>query len=226
MGVDPEDASKPYSVELCGGTHVRRTGDIALFVISGEGSVSSGVRRIEALTGEAARVYLAEPAQTARALASKLQVSAADLPEQVELREKKIRQLEKEVSELKKKIALGGGAAAPADEFVEVNGVKFIGKVLDGVAAKDLRGLVDQAKKTLGSGVAAFVSVNEGKAALAVGVTDDLKERLSAVDLVRAGAEAIGGAGGGGRPDMAQAGGPDGAKAPDAIKAIESAIAV
>ncbi|MEQ8750985.1 MAG: DHHA1 domain-containing protein, partial [Amphiplicatus sp.] len=225
MGVDLDDASKPYSVELCGGTHVRRTGDIALFVISSEGSVSSGIRRVEALTGEAARVYLAEPAQTARALASKLQVSAAELPDQVEQREKKIRQLEKEVSELKKRIALGGGSAAPADEFIDVKGVKFIGKVLDGVAAKDLRGLVDQAKKTLGSGVAAFISVNEGKAALAVGVTDDLKDRLSAVDLVRAGAEAVGGAGGGGRPDMAQAGGPDGAKAPQAIKAIESAIA-
>ncbi|MEQ8936561.1 MAG: alanine--tRNA ligase, partial [Amphiplicatus sp.] len=179
MGVDLDDVSKPYSVELCGGTHVRRTGDIALFVISSEGSVSSGVRRVEALTGEAARVFLAEPAQTARALASKLQVSASELPDQIEQREKKIRQLEKEVSELKKKIAIGGGASAPADEFIDVKGVKFIGKVLDGVAAKDLRGLIDQAKKTLGSGVAAFVSVNDGKAALAVGVTDDLKDRLS-----------------------------------------------
>ncbi|MEE2692939.1 MAG: alanine--tRNA ligase [Pseudomonadota bacterium] len=226
MGLDLADPSKPYSVELCGGTHVRRTGDISLFVVTGEGSVSSGVRRIEALTGEAARLYLAEPAGTARAVASKLQVSFADLPEQVEAREKKIRQLEKEVSELKKKLALGGGGSgAPADEIANVNGVKFIGKVLDGVAAKDLRGLVDQAKKTLGSGVAAFISVNDGKAALAVGVTDDLKDRLSAVDLVRAGAEAVGGAGGGGRPDMAQAGGPDGSRAPEALKAIESAIA-
>ncbi|MBB5519419.1 alanine--tRNA ligase [Amphiplicatus metriothermophilus] len=225
MGVAFDDPRAPYSVELCGGTHVRRTGDIALFKIVGEGAVAAGVRRIEALTGEAARLYLEEQAAIARAAADALKAAPAELPARIEALVAERRKLERALAEAKKQLALGGGGASPADDIVEVAGVKFLGKVLDGVAAKDLRGLVDQAKKTLGSGVAAFVAVNDGKAALAVGVTDDLKERLSAIDLVRAGAQAVGGAGGGGRPDMAQAGGPDGAKARDALKAIEGAIA-
>jgi alanyl-tRNA synthetase len=226
MGAALDDAAKAYSVELCGGTHVRRTGDIALFVITAEGSVSSGVRRIEALTGEAARLHLLEPARVARELAARLQVEPAGLADQFDLREKQRRQLEKEIVELKKKLALGGGAAAaPAGEEARaVGGVSFLGRVLDGIEPKDLRGLVDDAKKKLKSGVVAFIGVNDGKAALAVGVTDDLKDRLSAVDLVRAGAAAVGGQGGGGRPDMAQAGGPDGARANDAIAAIEGAL--
>jgi len=219
---------RPYSVELCGGTHVRRTGDIALFVITGEGSVSSGVRRIEALTGEAARLYLVEPAHEARALAARLQTSPTGLAEQIELRDRKIRALEKDLVEAKKKLALGGGGSdsggAHLQEARAVAGVAFLGRVLDGVEPKDLRGLVDDAKKKLKSGVVAFIGVNDGKAALAVGVTDDLKNRLSAVDLVKAGAAAVGGQGGGGRPDMAQAGGPDGAKANEAIDAIEGAL--
>jgi alanyl-tRNA synthetase len=225
MGADFEDSAAPYSVELCGGTHARRTGDIALFVITGEGSVSSGVRRIEALTGEAARLYLAEPAQIARRLATQLQIAPAELPDQIELREKKARQLEREIAELKKKLALGGGAAPAEEAAQKISGVSYIGRVMDGVAPKDLRGLVDAGKKKLGSGVVAYVGVNEGKAALAVGVTDDLTERFSAVDLARAGAESIGGKGGGGRPDMAQAGGPDGANAQAAVEAIAAAIA-
>jgi alanyl-tRNA synthetase len=226
MGRDLDAGDSPYSVELCGGTHARRTGDIALFVITGESSIASGVRRIEALTGEAARLYLVEPAQIARKIAAQLQVAPQSLADQIELRGKQIRELEKQIVDLKKKSALGGGgASAPSDEARQVAGVAFIGRVLDGVAPKDLRGLVDDAKKQLGSGVVAFVGVNDGKAALAVGVTDDLKARFSAVDLVRAGAEAVGGQGGGGRPDLAQAGGPEGAKAGEAVEAIARVIA-
>ncbi|VAV96206.1 Alanyl-tRNA synthetase, partial [hydrothermal vent metagenome] len=131
----------------------------------------------------------------------------------------------RDLAEAKKQLALGGGGEARDDDVREIAGVKFTGRVLEGVAPKDLRGLVDAAKKKMGAGVAVFIGVNDGKAALAVGVTDDLKERLSAVDLARVGAEAIGGKGGGGRPDMAQAGGPDGANAAKAIKSIEQAIA-
>jgi alanyl-tRNA synthetase len=214
-----------YSVELCGGTHVRRTGDIALFKVTGESAVSAGVRRIEALTGEAARLYLEEQAAILRAAADAAKAPLDELPARIETLVADRKRLERELAEAKKKLALGGGGAAPADDVIDVKGVKFIGKVLDGVEAKDLRGLVDQAKKKLGSGVAAFISVADGKASLAVGVTDDLKDRLSAVDLVRSGAKAIGGAGGGGRPDMAQAGGPDGAKAGEAIEAIRTSIA-
>jgi alanyl-tRNA synthetase len=226
IGTALEADARPYSVELCGGTHVKRTGDIALLVVTGESAVSAGVRRIEALTGEAARLHLEGEADALRAAAQALNAPPQELARRIEALVAERRKLERELAEARKKLALGGGGRAAAEESVaSIGGVKFIGKVLEGVAAQDLRGLVDEAKKTLGSGVAAFVSVSEGKAALAVGVTDDLKDRLSAVDLARAGALAIGGKGGGGRPDMAQAGGPDGAKAADAIRAIETAIA-
>lgn len=224
MGQSLEGDDKPYSVELCGGTHVRDLGDIALFKIVGESAVSAGVRRIEAVTGEAARLYLENQATLARSASEILKTSIEDLPQRVEVLVAERRKLERDLAEAKKQLALGGGSSSAEDQVLEIAGVKFIGKVLDGVAAKDLRGLVDQAKKQLGSGIAAFVSVNDGKAALAVGVTDDLKERLSAVELVRVGASAIGGAGGGGRPDMAQAGGPDGDNASEAINSIERAI--
>ena len=220
-----EAGETPYSVELCGGTHARRLGDIQIFKIVSESAVSAGVRRIEALTGETARLYLEEQAGLARAAADAAKSTIADLPARVEALIAERRKLERDLADARMKLALGGGGAAPADDIVDIKGVKFIGKVVEGVDAKDLRGLVDQAKNKLGSGVAAFVSVADGKASLAVGVTDDLKERFSAVDLVRAGAKAIGGAGGGGRPDMAQAGGPDGAKAGEALRAIEKAIA-
>ncbi len=216
MGEAPD---APYSVELCGGTHARRLGDIQIFKIVSESAVSAGVRRIEALTGETARLYLEEQASLARAAADAAKTPLAELPARVEALLADRKRLERELSEVKKKLALGGGGQ-PTDDIVDVGGVKFIGKVLDGVEAKDLRGLVDLAKQKMGSGVAAFIGVSDGKAALAVGVTDDLKAKLSAVDLVRAGAEAIGGKGGGGRPDMAQAGGPEGSKAGEAIEAI------
>ncbi len=224
LSMGAEAGDQFYSVELCGGTHVRRVGDIALFKITGESAVAAGIRRIEALTGEAARLYLEDQAALARAAADAAKAPLIDLPARIEALVADKKRLERELAEAKKKLALGGGGAAPADEAIEINGVRFIGKVLDGVEAKDLRGLVDQAKQKLGSGVAAFISVADGKASLTVGVTDDLKDRLSAVDLVRAGAKAIGGQGGGGRPDMAQAGGPDGTKAREAIEAVREAV--
>ncbi len=226
MGEALDGSGKAYSIELCGGTHVRRIGDIALFKIVSEGAVSAGVRRIECLTGEAARRWLETQAAIARRGAEALKTAPEELPARIEALVAERKKLERDLAEAKKALALGGGAAAaPDDDVREIDGIKFAGKVLDGVAPKDLRGLVDAAKKKLGAGVAAFVGVNDGKVALAVGVTDDLKDRLSAVDLVRAGAAAVGGKGGGGRPDMAQAGGPDGAKAQEAIEAIARAIA-
>ncbi len=225
MGAAVDGSGKPFSVELCGGLHVARVGDIALFKIIGESAVSAGVRRVEALTGEAARQYLEAQAGLACAAADTLKTVPAQLPERISALVADRKKLERDLAEAKKQLALGGGGEARDDDVREIAGVKFTGRVLEGVAPKDLRGLVDAAKKKMGAGVAVFIGVNDGKAALAVGVTDDLKERLSAVDLARVGAEAIGGKGGGGRPDMAQAGGPDGANAAKAIKSIEQAIA-
>ena len=214
-----------YSIELCGGTHVRRLGDIALFKIVSESAVSAGVRRIEALTGEAAREYLERQANLLRAAADATKTTPDGLPDRIEALIADRKKLERELAEAKKALALGGGSQNASDDVKAIAGISYAGRVLDGVAPKDLRGLVDAAKKKIGSGVAAFVGVNDGKAALAVGVTDDLTEKLSAVELVRIGAAAIGGQGGGGRADMAQAGGPDADKAEDAVAAIEKAIA-
>jgi alanyl-tRNA synthetase len=215
-----------YSVELCGGTHVRATGDIGLLRIVSEGAVSSGVRRIEALTGEAARQWLVDREERLKAAAGLLRTA----PDEVEARLAALlderRKLERELAEAKKALALGGGAgtaAASADE--QVNGVTFSGQVIEGLDPRELRGLLDSAKARMRSGVAAICAVNEGKASFAAAVTDDLTARFSAVDLVRAGVEALGGKGGGGRPDMAQGGGPDGAKAAEAIAAVRALIA-
>ncbi|NWG46742.1 MAG: alanine--tRNA ligase [Alphaproteobacteria bacterium] len=220
-------SDRPYSVELCGGTHVTRTGDIALFKVVGEGAVASGVRRIEALTGEAARRHLLAQEARLREVAGLLRTSVEDVPARIEALVAERKRLERELSEARKAAARGGGAAAGATgpSAREVNGVKLVASVLDGVPAKELRGMVDEAKTALGSGVVAFVSVVEGKAALAVGVTSDLTGRFSAVDLVKAAAQAVGGQGGGGRPDLAQAGGPDGANAQASLEALESALA-
>ncbi|MGB0921907.1 MAG: alanine--tRNA ligase [Alphaproteobacteria bacterium] len=227
MGRAP-DADKAYSVELCGGTHVNRLGDIGLFKIVSEGAVASGVRRLEALTGEAARLHLAAQENLALEAASVLKAKPADLPARVQALAAEKKQLEQELAEAKKKLALVGDGAsggAPANEVEEVNGIKVIARSFDGLNPKDLRGLVDEAKTKLGQGIVAFVAVNDGKAAVATGVTDDLIDRISAVDLVRAGAQACGGKGGGGRPDMAQAGGPDGDKAHEAIAAMKALVA-
>ncbi|WP_374764621.1 alanine--tRNA ligase [Yunchengibacter salinarum] len=221
-GADGDAGKDGFSVELCGGTHVHRLGDIGLFVIVGESAVSSGVRRIEALTGQAAFDFLADRRARLAEAADLLKTVPDEVPDRIRALQDDRKALERQLKEERKKAALGGsGGGAEAEQ---VGDVKLIAQVLDGVNPKDLRGLADEAKKTLGSGVVAFVAVNDGKAALLVGITSDLTERLSAVDLVRAGAAAVGGKGGGGRPDMAQAGGPDGDSAEAALNAIRDAM--
>ena len=215
---------KAYSVELCGGTHVKRTGDIAVFAILSEGGVASGIRRIEAATGAAALSHLKAQAALAKTIASNLKAPMAELPERVAQLQDERRKLERELGEAKKKLALGGGGSSASAGPEQVAGVALIARVLDGVAAKDLRALVDEGKKSVGSGVIAYVGVEDGKAAVAIGVTEDLKSKVSAVNLVKAGVAAVGGQGGGGRPDMAQGGGPDGAAASKALDAIRAAL--
>ena len=225
LGDSLAEKGKPYSVELCGGTHVKRTGDIAVFTILSEGGVAAGIRRIEAATGAAALAHLKAQAGLAKALSSSLKTPLGELPERVTQLQDERRKLERELTETKKKLALaGGGGQAPPAGPEQVAGVSVLARVLDGVPAKELRGLVDEGKKSIGSGVIAYVGVEDGKAALAVGVTDDLKAKVNAVDLVKAGVAAVGGQGGGGRPDMAQGGGPNGAAAPQALDAIRAAL--
>jgi alanyl-tRNA synthetase len=284
-----------YSTELCGGTHVRNTGDIEIFKLLSESAVAAGVRRIEALTGDGARAHSAgaeqsltdttallqvEPRQVPRRVgammaerrelervlvdsrrqlaagsggggekadnksravtgdeaetvstdtddilgqtAALLKVQPAQVPERVEALLAECRKLEGDIDKVRDKIASGGGGAA---EIKDVGGISYQPRLLDAMPAKELKSLADELKKQMGSGVIALVSVNDGKASVVVGVTDDLTERTSAVDLVRIGSVAVGGKGGGGRPDMAQAGGPDGAKGQAALDAIEAAIA-
>ncbi|MDR7154992.1 alanyl-tRNA synthetase [Sphingobium xenophagum] len=213
-----------YSVELCGGTHVRATGDIALFKIVSESAVSSGVRRIEALTGEAARLWLADRDDKLRQSAAALKTTPEDVPARIAALVEQSRRLERELAEAKKALALGGGGAAQAAGPEQVGNVSFLGQVIDGLDPKELRSIVDGNKKALGSGVSAILAVVDGRATIAVGVTDDLTGTLSAVDLVRIGVEALGGKGGGGRPDMAQGGGPDGDKAQAALEAVKAAL--
>lgn len=215
---------KAYSVELCGGIHVERTGDIAVFVITSEGGVSAGVRRIEAATGAEALAYLKGRARIAEDLADSLKVPLKDVPRKVSALSDERRTLEKDLAEAKRKLAMGGGGSAPAGPEV-INGVNLIARVAEGVGGKDLRALVDEAKAKIGSGVVAFVGVADGKAGVAIGVTADLTSKYSAVDLVKVAAAALGGQGGGGRPDMAQAGGPDASKAEEAIAAVKAALA-
>ncbi|MDX9861734.1 MAG: alanine--tRNA ligase [Rhodospirillales bacterium] len=214
----------PLTTELCGGTHVRRTGDIGLFKVVSEGAVGAGLRRIEALTGAGAQAYLAEQDRVLQETAALLRAAPAEVPGRVTALIDERRRLERELSEIRRKLASGGGAASGGGEVKLIKGIKFAPRLLDGMPAKDLKGLADELKKQLGSGVVALVSVAEGKASLVVGVTDDLAGKISAVDLVRVGSAAVGGKGGGGRPDMAQAGGPDGDKAAVALTAIESAL--
>ncbi|PTM90183.1 alanine--tRNA ligase [Mycoplana dimorpha] len=225
-GIRGGKAGKPYSVELCGGTHVRATGEIGLVRIVGESAVAAGVRRLEALTGEAARAYLAEQDERVKSIAASLKVQPAEVQSRVEALLDERRKLERELTEAKKKLALGGGGGNGADAVREIAGVKFLGKIVTGVEPKDLKGLADEGKKGLGSGVVAFVGVSaDDKASAVVAVTDDLTGRFSAVDLVRVASAALGGKGGGGRPDMAQAGGPDGQRAGEAIEQVAAAIA-
>jgi alanyl-tRNA synthetase len=228
MGVDAkrERAGHAYSIELCGGTHVRRTGDIGLLKIVSESAVASGVRRIEALTGEAARAYLSAQDERVREAAELLKVTPDEMIERLAAIIDDRRKLERQLADAKRELALGGAEGAPAAPVQDLGGVKLLARTVHGVAPKDLRGLVDDAKKQVGSGVAAIVGVSdEGKAALVVGVTQDLAGTYDAVELARIGAEVLGGKGGGGRPDLAQAGGPDGARAEDALQAIASRLA-
>ncbi|WP_337996026.1 alanine--tRNA ligase [Oleispirillum naphthae] len=211
-----------YSVELCGGTHVKRTGDIGLFKIVAESAVAAGVRRIEAVVGAAAEHYVAEHDAILAQAAETLKAPVTELPDRLHQLLEDRKRLERELSDTRKKLAMGGTAAAGPKQ---VAGVAFAGKVLEDVPAKDLKGMTDEIKAQIGSGVVALISVVEGKASLVVGVTADAVERFNAVDLVRAGSVALGGKGGGGRPDMAQAGGPDGSKAAAALAAIEAAMA-
>jgi alanyl-tRNA synthetase len=214
-----------WSVELCGGTHVERTGDIGLISIISESGVAAGIRRIEAITSKAARKHGRLVSQFAKAAASELRVPVEDVPGRIATLLDERKRLDRELSDVKKKLAMGGGASDGADGVRTVGDIKLMARAVAGIDLKDLRSLADEGKKKVGSGVVAIVGVTgDGKAGIVVGVTDDLTKRFNAVDLVRKGAEVLGGKGGGGRPDMAQAGGPDASKADAALAAIEAAL--
>jgi alanyl-tRNA synthetase len=208
---------RTYSLELCGGTHVARTGDIGTFVLLGDSASSAGVRRIEALTGEAARRHLAEQAARLAEAAATLKAQPGDVPARVRALLDERRALQSEVADLRRKLAMGG--PAEAEKPKDINGIAFVHQVLEGVPGKDLPALVDDHKARLGSGAILLIAEDGGKAAVAAGVTSDLTGRVSAVDLVKAAVEALGGKGGGGRPDMAQGGAKDAANADAAIAA-------
>jgi len=221
-----EDGGKAFSVELCGGTHVAATGEIGPITIVGESGVAAGVRRVEALTGEAARLHFETQNARVADLAALLRAPEAEVVSRVETLLEERKRLERELVEARKKLAMGGAGGGAADATREVAGIKLFARTVEGIEMKDLKGLVDEAKKSLGSGVAAIVGVtSEGKAGVVVGVTQDLTSKFNAVELVRAASAALGGSGGGGRPDMAQAGGPDGAKANDALDAVAARLA-
>jgi alanyl-tRNA synthetase len=223
MGGREPGEDKDYSIELCGGTHVRRTGDIGFFKIVSDSAVGAGLRRVEALTADGALAYVSEQSRILDQAASAAKASPVELPDRIATLLDERRRLEREVTELRRRLAAGetDGVAAARD----IGGVRFAARLLEAVPAKELKPMADDLKKQIGSGVVALVTVSEGKASLVVGVTDDLIQRLSAVDLVKAGAAALGGKGGGGRADMAQAGGPEGGHAQKALDAIEHTLA-
>ena len=214
-------SGNPYSVELCGGTHVKRSGDIGLLKIVHEGAVAAGIRRIEAVAGGIAFTYLAGRDRLLRQLATAMHVQPRELSARVEGLLGERRQLQSELAQLRRTAASGGAE----DEGVQmVAGIQLLTRQLRDVAVRDLRGIADDFKRRLGSGVVAIAAEVDGKAAVVVGVSEDLAERISAVDLVQVAARAVGGKGGGGRPDMAQAGGPDGEKIGEALQAVERAL--
>ncbi|MFN3826747.1 MAG: alanine--tRNA ligase [Micavibrio sp.] len=226
MGRQRTGQTIPYSVELCGGTHVKRTGDIGLFKIVSESAVSAGIRRVEALTGTNALRYLEGQEQLVQEAASVLKAAPSDIVPRVKALMDEKKKLEQELSNLRRQMATGGGAAAGAGpEVKEIGGMKFTARVLEGFPAKDLKPMVDDLKSKLGSGVITLIATEDGKASIVVGVTADLTAKVSAVDLVKTGVEVLGGKGGGGRPDMAQGGGPNGSAANDAVSAIEKILA-
>ncbi|MET4701325.1 alanyl-tRNA synthetase [Constrictibacter sp. MBR-5] len=222
-GPEAPGANREYSIELCGGTHVGRTGEIGAMVVTGESAVGAGLRRIEALTGEAAERFVSERLRIVDRAAQALRTTPDLIVERIESLTEERRRLERELSDMRKRLAAAGPASGPGDRTV--GGMRFDARVLDGVPPRELKGMADELKSQLGSGVVALVATNDGKGSIVVAVTPDLTERVSAVDLVRVGAEAMGGKGGGGRPDMAQAGGPDGGLAAEAVSAIERAVA-
>ncbi|MHC5652897.1 alanine--tRNA ligase [Stappia sp. ICDLI1TA098] len=223
--IEGNKAGKTYSLELCGGTHVARTGDIGLVTVVSEGAVAAGVRRVEALTGAAARQYLSGQDERLRAVAGALKVAPADVAARVATLVEERRRLERELADARKKLAMSGGGAGEAGAPKDIAGIKLLARVVEGLNPKDLKGLADEAKGQLGSGVVVLVNRGEeNKAAVVVAVTADLTDRISAVDLVRLAAEQLGGKGGGGRPDMAQAGGSDASRADEAFAAIEAGL--
>ncbi len=216
---------KHYSVELCGGIHADRTGDIGLLKITNESAVASGVRRIEALTGTQARAYFTNEEQNLRQAADLLKSAPKDVVTRVDSLIQSKKKLERELSELKKKVMMGSSGADDNDSIKEIGDFKVMAKIVRDVAPKDLRSLIDTGKQQVGSGIVAIIGIAEdNRAAIIVGVTKDLVSKFSAVPLVQTGSAILGGKGGGGRPEMAQAGGPDGQKAEEALAAIEKQI--
>ncbi|MDO6798310.1 alanine--tRNA ligase [Shimia thalassica] len=214
-----------YSIELCGGTHVKQTGDIGVFVLLGDSASSAGVRRIEALTGAAAFEHLEREAGRMAEIAGTLKAQPADVADRVKALLDERKSLQNEVAQLRRELAMAGGAGQGGGaEAKDVNGVKFFAQVLTGVSGKDLRPLLDEHKTRLESGAVLLIAGEGAKVAVAAGVTDDLTGNVSAVDLVRAAVEALGGKGGGGRPDMAQGGAKDASNADAAIAAAEAVI--
>jgi alanyl-tRNA synthetase len=218
------DEGRTYSTELCGGTHARRLGDIALFKVVSESAVAAGVRRVEGVTGAGALTYLNEFHRVAREAASVIRSTPAELPERITQLMDERRKLERELSEARRQLAMGGGGGNADDGVQDINGVKLMARALEGIDPKDLRALVDQSKQKLGSGVIVLATASDGKAALVVGVTEDLAKKFNAVELLRKAVEAVGGKGGGGRPDMAQGGGPDGSRLQAALDAVTAAV--
>ena len=227
MGEIEDDAAheRAYSVELCGGTHVGRTGDIGLISIVGESAVAAGVRRIEAKTRDEARRRLTADSRAFADLAALLRAPPEEAAHRLEALVDDKRRLERELAEARRKLAMGGGGTSDARAVRDVAGVRFYSRAVTGVDMKDLKSLADEAKQSVGSGVVAIAATgDDGKASLVVAVTSDQTGRFNAVDLVRLGSAVLGGKGGGGRPDMAQAGGPEGARAAEALTAIEEGI--
>ena len=226
VSMGTNDEGKAWSLELCGGTHVSKTGDIGLVALLGESAVSSGVRRIEALTGRSAREHLQEQEAKLREAAAVLKSTPADVPTRVAALIEERKKLERELADARKSLAMGGGAGGETASTKTIGDVSFVGRIVEGISAKELKGVVDEEKQRIGSGVVALAAKSDdGKAAIVVGVSNDLTDKFNAVDLVRIASEAVGGKGGGGRPDMAQAGGPDGEKLNDALAKIEVAMA-
>lgn len=224
MGSHTANRDHAFSVELCGGTHTQRTGDIGLFKITSESAVSSGVRRIEAVTNKNAISFVNDRIELLNSITLSLKTNSSEALQKAQALISENKKLGQEASDLRKKLATSGGASNSGAEVKEISGVKFTARVLADFPAKDLKPMADDLKGQLGSGVVVLVATNEGRASLVVGVTNDLTERVNAVDLVRVGSEALGGKGGGGRPDMAQAGGPNGSAANDAVTAIEKSL--